>query len=138
MSESVAERCRILIIEENVDAADALTMLLEIFGHDVRAVHSGEEGLDAIEADPPELAFVDIGMPGIDGWEVARRVIARMGEKAPMLVAISGYWDAEAIARSLAAGFDRHLGKPLDVEAMQTAICDCVARRPGQVVAPAS
>lgn len=138
MAEPAVDRCRILVVEEDRDAAEALTMLLELSGHDVRMVRSGESALENIEEDPPELALVDIGMVGIDGLEVARRVIARMGADAPMLVAMSGCDRAEDVARSLAAGFDRHLGKPMALETIEAAIHDCVARRRAPGATPPS
>jgi CheY-like chemotaxis protein len=129
MAESGIERCRILVVEEDRDAADALTTLLELWGHDVHTVYGGRSALESIERDPPELALVDVGMVEVDGHEVARRVLARMGAGAPMLVAMSGNDGDKDVERSLRAGFDRHLGKPTAPETIEAAIRDCLARK---------
>ena len=106
---------RILVVEDNEDARETLRRLLELDGHHVRTVADGEAGLEALAAEMPEFALVDIGLPGIDGFEVARRVRASAGSgERPVLVAVTGYGMPEDRNRSLAAGFDFHLVKPVD------------------------
>jgi signal transduction histidine kinase len=110
----------IVIVEDNADAADSLRRLLEAAGHRVRVAHDGPAGLAALGSSPPEVALVDIGLPGMDGYELARRVRAGIdGRKAPLLVALTGYGLPEDRSRALAAGFDAHLVKPVDPAALE-------------------
>jgi len=110
---------KILIVEDNADAADTLRRLLELAGHRVRVAQDGVAGLEALLADPPEVALVDVGLPRMDGYELARRVRASMkGRQPPLLVAVTGYGLAEDRNRALAAGFDEHLTKPVDAAAL--------------------
>jgi CheY-like chemotaxis protein len=107
----------ILIVEDNADARDALRMLLELDGHTVEAAAEGTEALDLIHAKDPDIALVDIGLPGIDGYEVARRARARNG-KRPLLIALTGYGQPEDRRRATEAGFDALLVKPVDPSAL--------------------
>jgi signal transduction histidine kinase/ActR/RegA family two-component response regulator len=110
---------RILIVEDNEDAADTLRQLLELAGHKVQVAHDGVAGLEALLANPPELALIDVGLPRMDGYELARRArVAAKGKRLPLLVAVTGYGLPEDRARALAAGFDEHLIKPVDVHAL--------------------
>jgi signal transduction histidine kinase len=109
----------VLLIEDNEDARDALGQLLAIGGHRVRTVSDGADGLASALASPPEIVLIDIGLPGIDGYEVARRL--RAAHPGLTLVALTGYGLPEDRARSLAAGFDLHLVKPIDL-AMLSAV----------------
>ena len=106
---------RILVIEDNPDARESLVALLRECGHEVHAEADGESGVAAATAWTPDVALVDIGLPGIDGYEVARRLRARSGSPSLLLIALTGYGSAEDQRRSLAAGFDAHLIKPLDL-----------------------
>ena len=103
----------ILIIEDNADARDALRILLELDGHTVEAAGEGAEGLEIVQAKDPDIALVDIGLPGLDGYEVARRLRAK-GSRRPLLVALTGYGQPEDRKRALDAGFDALLVKPVD------------------------
>ena len=105
----------ILIVEDNEDARDALRMLLELDGHVVEAAAEGTQALELARAKDPDVALVDIGLPGIDGYEVARRIRAERGHE-PILVAITGYGRADDRRRALEAGFDAHLTKPVSPE----------------------
>jgi two-component system, sensor histidine kinase len=111
---------RILVVDDNEDAASTLAALLEMLGHTVGVANSGEKALEAINAFDPHIVVLDIGMPGLDGYEVARRLRARTDlRRRPLLVAATG-WGAEADRdRAFAAGFDRHLTKPIEVDALQ-------------------
>lgn len=105
----------VLIVEDNADARAALCELLEIGGHRVRAAADGPSGLAAALAATPEVALIDVGLPGIDGYEVARRIRAACnGGPRPLLIALTGYGAPEDRQRALDAGFDRHLVKPVD------------------------
>ena len=107
----------ILIIEDNADARDALRALLELEGHAVEAVGEGQEALELARAKDPDIALVDIGLPGIDGYEVARRVRARDARR-PVLIALTGYGQPEDRRRATEAGFDDMLVKPVDPSAL--------------------
>ncbi len=105
-------RLRILVADDNVDAADTLAQLLRAKGHDVRVAHDGRAAVDIAADFRPELAFLDIGMPGMDGYQVARTLRASAATGGARLVALTGWGAAEDRARSRAAGFDDHLLKP--------------------------
>jgi PAS domain S-box-containing protein len=110
---------RILVVDDNVDAARSLALLLRLWGHTVRTAYDGPSALAAAAADPPEVVLLDIGMPGMDGYEVARRLRAQAELRSALLVAVTGYGQDEDRRRAFAAGFDRHLTKPLDPDALQ-------------------
>jgi PAS domain S-box-containing protein len=105
---------QILIADDNRDAADSLAMLLRMEGHTVTVVHDGRQALASIEAAPPDVALLDIGMPEMDGYEVARRVRIQMRGRPIMLVAVTGWGQAGDKSRALAAGFDMHFTKPIE------------------------
>jgi CheY-like chemotaxis protein len=109
----------ILVVEDNEDARDSLKRLLELAGHRVRTAPDGAAGLEALLASPPDIALVDIGLPKLDGYEVARRTRARLDGRRPYLVAVTGYGAPEDRDRALAAGFDQHVVKPVDEAALR-------------------
>jgi CheY-like chemotaxis protein len=108
---------RVLIVDDNRDAADSLSMLLQFEGRETLCVYSGEEALRALAPFDPQLVLLDIGLPGIDGYEVARRMKAITSKVR--VIALSGYGQLEDRQRSAAAGFDAHLIKPVDLEALK-------------------
>ncbi|MGH7818360.1 MAG: response regulator, partial [Candidatus Binatia bacterium] len=112
-------RARVLLVEDNVDAAESLRMLLELLGHHVRVAHDGLSAFDVADADPPDVMLIDIGLPGLDGYEVARRIRRHPHLKRTVLVALTGYGREEDRHRALSAGFDHHLVKPVDVDTLQ-------------------
>jgi CheY-like chemotaxis protein len=107
---------RVLIIDDNADAADSMAMLLQIEGHAVAAAYSPEDGLEKAASTSPDLILLDIGLPRIDGCEVAR-TLRSSGFKA-RLVAVTGHGDEDIRQRILKAGFDAHLLKPVDFDAL--------------------
>ena len=109
---------RVLLVEDNPDTAESLTMLLELLGHRVRAAHDGVAALDAARANLPDVMLVDIGLPGMDGYEVARRVRRDPQLKDVVLVALTGYGREEDKQQAMAAGFDYHLVKPVAPDAL--------------------
>jgi PAS domain S-box-containing protein len=110
---------RILVVDDNVDAAESLAMLLLLEGHDVRVAHDGSAALAAVDADVPDIVFLDIGMPVMNGYEVAQQLRQRPGLERLLLVAMTGWGQEEDRRRSLEAGFNHHLVKPADPEALQ-------------------
>ena len=110
---------RVLLVEDNTDASESMTMLLELLGHRVRSAADGLAAIEAARANPPDVMLVDIGLPGIDGYEVARRVRNELGLKDVVLVALTGYGREEDKKNAMAAGFDYHLVKPVDPEALR-------------------
>ncbi|HEV3032425.1 MAG TPA: hybrid sensor histidine kinase/response regulator [Polyangia bacterium] len=111
-------RRRILIVEDGADNRETLQELLESLGHDVHVAIDGVEGVARALAVRPDIALVDIGLPLIDGFEVARRVRAAVGSEM-FLVALTGYGQPEDRARAAAAGFDAHLTKPMDLDVLE-------------------
>ena len=105
---------RILIVDDNVDAAETLAMMLEILGQETRQAHDGHEALEVAADYKPDLVFMDIGLPGISGLEACVRMREELGMRETYLVALSGYGTEEDRRKSMAAGFDDHLVKPLD------------------------
>jgi CheY-like chemotaxis protein len=106
--------CRILIADDNVDAAESLQLLLSLQGHEVEVVHDGIQAMSAAERLNPDVVLLDIGLPGLDGLEVARRLRKRHGGRGPLLVAVTGLGREEDRKRTAEAGFDHHLVKPID------------------------
>jgi PAS domain S-box-containing protein len=110
---------RILVVDDNVDAADSLTMLLQLAGHEVRTAHDGPTALLIAQAFHPEVVLLDIGMPGMDGYEVARRLRQQPQGQAAHLVALTGWGQETDRRRSTEAGFDYHLVKPVQPNALE-------------------
>jgi two-component system CheB/CheR fusion protein len=114
-----AERRRILVVEDNRDAADSLRMLLELMGHEVRVAHSGPEGVRAAQEWRPTIVLCDIGLPGMDGFAVAEELRTHPGTATTRLIAVTGYGHEDDRRHSREAGFDHHLVKPVDPEELQ-------------------
>ncbi|HET7400638.1 MAG TPA: ATP-binding protein [Usitatibacter sp.] len=117
----------VLVVEDNDDARDTLKSLLEILGHRVETARDGLSGLEMALAIVPDIALVDVGLPLMDGLEVARRARASLGDRV-MLVALTGYGSAEDRARALAAGFHDHITKPVDVALLEAVLARASAR----------
>ena len=103
-----------LIVDDNRDAADTLSMYLRAKGHDVRVAYDGVEGLGAAMAFKPQVVLLDIGLPKIYGYEVAREIREKFGA-AVLIIAVTGYGQEEDRRRSREAGFDYHFTKPVDL-----------------------
>ena len=111
---------RVLVVDDNVDAAVTLAMLLEANGHEVQVEHDPLVALAATLDTPPQVCLLDIGLPGIDGLELARRLRARPGTADALLIAITGYGQDSDRQQILQAGFDHHLVKPIDIAQLYT------------------
>jgi CheY-like chemotaxis protein len=118
----------VLVVEDNDDARETLKALLEILGHRVETARDGLSGLEMALAIVPDVALVDVGLPLMDGLELARRARASLGDRV-MLVALTGYGSAEDRARALAAGFHDHVTKPVDVAVLQSVLARASATR---------
>ncbi len=125
-----APSTRLLLVDDNPDALEALGMLLELDGHVVRSAHSGAAALEVTREFIPEVALVDIGMPGIDGFQLAQLLRARPELDSTLLVALTGYGSESDKSRALAAGFDLHLTKPLSIDKFR----DVLGRRVGRTI----
>ncbi len=121
---------RILLVEDNDDARDALVQVLAMHGHEVRAAPDADAALEVLHDFGPDLALLDIGLPGMDGYALAIAIRERLGGRTPRLVALTGYGQPEDRARSRAAGFDEHLVKPVSMDDLARVVGSCVGARP--------
>lgn len=110
---------RIVVVDDNADAAEALAMMLRMYGNDVEVALSGQQGLSLTEQFHPELLLLDLGMPELDGYEVARRIRSQPWGKSIVVAALTGWGQEEDRQRSRQAGFDHHLVKPVDLGALR-------------------
>lgn len=118
-SSATAARCRVLVVDDDLAVADSMTVLLELEGHEVRTAASGEVALALARSFHPQLVLLDIGLQGMDGYQVARQLRAQQAaDESLCLVAVTGYGHEEARVRSAEAGFDRHLVKPVYPDAL--------------------
>ncbi|MBW4053214.1 MAG: response regulator [Proteobacteria bacterium] len=111
--------CRVMIVEDNTDVGDSIALLVRSWGHEVMVAGNGPAALEIAERFKPQRALVDIGLPGMDGYEVARRLRALSQHPEIYLVAMTGYGQAADREKALAAGFDKHLVKPGDPDELQ-------------------
>jgi CheY-like chemotaxis protein len=112
-------RRRILIADDNQDAADSLSMLLQLAGHDVRVAHLGRAALALAEAFRPDTAVLDIGMPDLSGYEVAQMLRREPWATKMQLIALTGWGQHDDRRRAMEAGFDHHLVKPVDTDQLR-------------------
>jgi len=113
---------RILVVEDNKDSADSLRMLLELYGYETAVAYSGPEGVKAAEEWHPDVVLCDIGLPEMDGYGVAGALRRNPATAAARMIAVTGYGSDEDRCRSREAGFDQHLVKPVDPDALQKAL----------------
>jgi len=110
---------RVLVVDDNRDAADSLGLLLKVLGNKVEVVHNGEDALAVLRSFQPTVCLLDIGMPGMDGHEVARQIRRQPGFRNVTLIALTGWGQEDDRRLSESAGFDYHLTKPADIDALQ-------------------
>jgi CheY-like chemotaxis protein len=118
---------RILVVDDNRDAADTLGHLLGAFGAEMAVAYDGPSALERLDAFAPDVVLLDIGMPGMDGYEVARTIRRRDGPQ-PLVIALSGWGQEQDLRDASAAGFDHHLVKPPDIDKL-AALLDAASPR---------
>jgi CheY-like chemotaxis protein len=118
---------RILVVEDNLDGRESLRDLLEIWGHEVELAENGPDGVKSALSGQPDVALIDIGLPGLDGNEVAQRIRAALDGDRMALVAMTGYGQPEDRRRALQAGFDAYLVKPVDPDELARTLRDVTA-----------
>ncbi|MFL6578474.1 MAG: PAS domain-containing protein [Povalibacter sp.] len=121
-------RCTVLVADDNRDAADSLALVLKVAGYEVYLAHSGTEALTTAERERPEVMILDIGMPDMNGYEVAQRIRETPWGREALLLAVTGWGQSEDKERSRRAGFDEHLTKPVDLERLENKLEAFVAR----------
>jgi CheY-like chemotaxis protein len=105
----------VLVVEDDQDTAASSAMLLRLYGYEVEVAADGPSAVQAVEANLPDVVLLDLGLPKMDGWEVAKQIrLHRYGKRRPFIIAVSGYGDKAARARSYESGIDLHLVKPVD------------------------
>jgi PAS domain S-box-containing protein len=119
----------VLVVDDNVDSATTLRVLLELGGHRVATAYEGTEALRTVADLRPDVVLLDLGLPGLDGYEVARRIRIECLDRQPMLIATTGYGQEEDRRRTAAAGFDEHLVKPIDMQALERAMVEARLRK---------
>jgi CheY-like chemotaxis protein len=109
----------VLVVDDSADAAESMALLLQLHGHDMRVANDGPSALEIARNFRPSIVFLDIGLPGMDGYEVARRMRSSPETRNCILVALTGYGQPEDHERSKENGFDHHLVKPVDPAVLQ-------------------
>ena len=112
----LSRRTRVVIVEDNRDAAESLQLFLGLYGYEVRVAYTGLDGLRLAQDWPPDVVLCDIGLPGMDGYGVATALRQHPATARAHLIAVTGYGSDAARRRSQEAGFERHLVKPVDPE----------------------
>ncbi len=123
---------RILVVDDNQDAANSLAMLLRMKGHDVRTAYDGLEAIDAAISHKPEIVLLDVGLPRLNGFDVARRLRESEDLRTVILVALTGWGHDEDRRRSKEAGFDHHMVKPADPAALDRVLESLASRQGGK------
>jgi CheY-like chemotaxis protein len=113
---------RILVVDDNADAAESIAVLMGIEGHEVKTVTDAMQALTCLDVFAPQVAIIDIGLPGMNGYELAAGIRANRKLPKPLLIALTGYGQAEDFDRSRDAGFDHHFVKPANLKAIQAVI----------------
>src|ERR1700712_1999222 len=110
---------KVLVVEDDEDGAESMAMLLRLYGHDVQVARSGRVALESARADRPDVVLLDLGLPGMDGYDVARHLCESNHGEPPLLVAVTGYGGEDHRRRSAEAGIHVHLVKPVDPERLE-------------------
>ena len=129
MQASPGTDCRVLVVDDNEDAADSLATLLGVMGYEVRVAYDGPEAIEAADEFRPAVALLDIGLPRLSGYDIARHIRGTQGNKV-LLVAITGWGQDDDRRRAREAGFDHHFTKPADFEVLIELIEQEIKHRP--------
>jgi CheY-like chemotaxis protein/two-component sensor histidine kinase len=129
---------RILVVDDNQDSACSMTLLLELQGHQVHVAHAGQAALQIASQCNPEVILLDIGMPGMNGYEVAKHLRSQPAFSDTLLIAVTGYGRASDVKQTESAGFDHHLVKPIDYDKLQSLLEARSSRRAGSTDAVVS
>ena len=128
MTDSRAPPRRILIVDDNEDAANSLALLLKLGGHETASVYTAKDALQRAPVFRPEVVLLDIGLPGMDGYEVAQKMRELPGLRDVRLVAVTGYGRSDDRLRARDAGFDDHLTKPVEYAVLERTLAGLRAR----------
>jgi CheY-like chemotaxis protein len=123
-----ANQRRVLVVDDNVDAAESLAIILRLHGHEARTVHDGEHAIEVACEFRPDVVLLDLGMPKVNGYEVARRLRSEPWGRHVVLVACTGWGQPEDRRRSNEAGFDHHLVKPVNPDAILGVVGSAASR----------
>lgn len=115
---------RVLVVDDSADLVESLSMTVQFLGHQVQSAVSGAEALACMQAWLPDVVLMDVGMPGMSGYEAASRARAESWGRTVVLVAMTGWGREEDRARAIAAGFDRHVVKPLDMAGLRVLLAE--------------
>jgi PAS domain S-box-containing protein len=126
------KQMHVVVVDDQPDTADGVALLIETFGHEARALYDGASALALTDTESPDLMFIDIGMPDMTGYELARQIRSRPGLAHVRLIALTGYGREEDRARAIEAGFDLHLTKPVTDTTLQTILSDFAPARNGK------
>ncbi len=124
----IAGSLRVMVVDDNLDMAESLALLVRALGHEARAVHDGATALQLASQFLPNAVLLDIGLPGLNGYAVAKQLRMQEGMEDAMLVAVTGYGRESDVQRAIAEGFDRHLVKPPDFESLQAILSNVSAK----------
>lgn len=124
---------RVLVIEDDGDAREGLRSLLEVWGHEVDVAEDGARGIEKALANRPDVALIDVGLPGMDGYEVAVRLAEALGDHSIFLVALTGYASPEDRSRAFESGFHAHLAKPINYAKLSSLLSEQGNRRETQM-----
>ncbi len=125
---AAARPMRVLVVDDSIDAATSLARVLALWGHDVSTAHAGPEAIETAVARRPDLVLLDIGLPGMDGYQVAEHLRATPEAGHPLLIALTGYGQEEDRRRSREVGIEHHLVKPVDLDVLQALLAGLVPR----------
>ncbi|HLQ85820.1 MAG TPA: response regulator, partial [Salinisphaeraceae bacterium] len=117
-------RLRLLVVDDDHDVAAGMELLLNSLGHETRIVHDGEQALAAASTFQPDAILLDLGMPGMDGFETARRLRATAAGRDALLIALTGWSREQDSQRTAAAGFDHHLAKPVEADVLEQVLAE--------------
>jgi CheY-like chemotaxis protein len=125
-------RCKVLVVDDNVDSVDSLAMLLRMMGHEVETEGDGASGLERANAFQPHVAILDIGLPKVNGYELAKQIRQQPWSKNLVLVALTGWGQEQHRRRSEESGFNHHLTKPVEFDVLQDILAtadNCLPQR---------